>query len=318
MQPIVSNRYKGSVLGLTSGVFWGLNSVLLGLVLIIPKLINLGSNASLLITLIHDGISFVILFGILFYFRQIKSFLSILFSISGFKIILAALLGGPVGMGAYILAINNLGPSVAASGSAIYPAVGALLAFVFLRRKMKVHSILGFAIAITAISVMSIGSIESSSGNVIGILFLILCVLGWGSEAVIIDATLTESVPFYIALAIRQMTTFAVYSVVLIPIFKFKAVIDLVINPRIIILVTAASIAGTLSYLAYYKSIELIGSTQAMGLNISYPAWAFLFQFLIDGSFNFTSFILVILIIFGSILSSDDPKDLLNLFKQNE
>ena len=65
----------------------------------------------------------------------------------------------------------------------------------------------------------------------------------------------------------------------------------------------------------YYKAIDLIGATQAMGLNISYPAWAFVFQYLIDRQFSLYLFILAIFIMIGSIMSNEKPKEVLNLFR---
>ncbi|UPU39627.1 hypothetical protein MX850_02420 [Erysipelothrix sp. Poltava] len=50
-------------------------------------------------------------------------------------IAIAALLGGPIGMGAYILSINHLGPAISASISAIYPLFGSVLSLYNIKRK---------------------------------------------------------------------------------------------------------------------------------------------------------------------------------------
>ena len=47
--------------------------------------------------------------------------------------------GGPVGMAAYLLAINYIGPGYTASISAIYPAVGAFFAYIFLKENYLVE-----------------------------------------------------------------------------------------------------------------------------------------------------------------------------------
>ena len=44
---------------------------------------------------------------------------------------LGALLGGPVGMTGYLLAIKYLGPAYTAIISSLYPALGALLSYLF-------------------------------------------------------------------------------------------------------------------------------------------------------------------------------------------
>ncbi len=77
----------------------------------------------------------------------------------------------------------------------------------------------------------------------------------------------------------------------------------------------SGGLIGTVSYLAYYKSIDLIGATQAMGLNITYPAWTFVFQYLLTGVFELRLFLMSIVIMIGSILSNDKPNEILYIFK---
>ena len=48
---------------------------------------------------------------------------------SGKYVILAAIIGGPVGMTGYVLSINNMGAAIGAVASAIFPAIGAVLAY---------------------------------------------------------------------------------------------------------------------------------------------------------------------------------------------
>lgn len=307
---------KGSLLGLASGLFWGLDSVILGVALSSSLLLGMGASASLITTFIHDGVSFIFLILILVKIKEIPTFLKVLKSKSGLAIIAAAILGGPLGMGAYILSINYLGASLAASMSAIYPAIGAVLAYIFLKERLKPHSKIGLGIAIIAISLMGFTSDIQVSNLSLGLLFMGICIVGWGSEAVIINAALKEDVSSEIALGIRQLTSFVVYSFFILPFIGFESISMVLSNQMVILIVVVGGIVGTLSYLCYYKSIDLIGATQAMGLNISYPAWAFLFQYFFDGSFDPIVLVLVVFIIFGSILSNDNPKEMLRIIKK--
>lgn len=52
---------------------------------------------------------------------------------SGIFVILAAIIGGLVGMTGYVLSINNMGATVGAVASAIFPAIDAVLAYFFLK-----------------------------------------------------------------------------------------------------------------------------------------------------------------------------------------
>lgn len=306
---------KGSIMGLVSGFFWGLDSVVLGLALAYPIMLGLGVSASLITTFIHDSFSFIVLLLIIFKLKKTDELKRVLKSKSGLAIIIAALLGGPIGMGAYILAINYLGSTLASSISAIYPAIGLVLAFIFLKDRMKKHSIVGLMIAIFAIIMMGISPDISVNNLPIGLLFIGICAFGWGSEAVIINAALKEDVSSEVALAIRQMTSALTYGLIVMPLVGYTSVAAVVSMPTVIIIVLLSGLVGTLSYLAYYKSIDLIGATQAMGLNISYPAWAFVFQYFVDKQFSVYLFALSILIMVGSIMSNEKPKEVLNIFK---
>lgn len=302
---------KGSIYGLNSGLFWGLDSVMLGIALSFSIMLGLGAKGSLVATFIHDGASFLFLVLLLVKMKKISEFKRVIFSKAGLAIVLAALLGGPLGMGAYVLSINYLGSGLASGISAIYPAVGALLAYVFLKERLKKHSIFGLILAITAISLMGISSDIEIVNLSLGLLFILVCVIGWGSEAVIINAALKEDVSSEVALAIRQLTSFTVYSLIIMPVIGLSNVTTVFSNLNLVVLIMVTGIVGTLSYLFYYKSIDLIGATQAMGLNISYPAWAFLFQLILTGDINWIHLGLVILIIVGSFLSNDNPRLLL-------
>lgn len=299
---------KGSIYGLNSGLFWGLNSVMLGIVLLFSVMKGLGAKGSLIATFLHDGTSFMFLIILLIKMDKVVEFKRVLTSKAGLAIIVAALLGGPLGMGAYVLAINYLGAGLASGISSIYPAAGALLAYIFLKERLKKHSIYGLFIAIGAIAIMGLSAEIEIVNLTIGLVCILICVFGWGSEAVIINAALKEDVSSEVALAIRQMTSFVVYSLVIIPLTSVGSVVSVVTDYNILLMIMATAVVGTMSYLFYYKSIELIGATQAMGLNISYPAWAFFFQVILTGSINWMHFGLVILIMIGSILSNENPK----------
>lgn len=306
---------RGSLMGLVSGFFWGLDSVILGVALSSVVLANLGVRASLVTTFIHDSFSFILLLLILLKMHKFSEFKRVLKSKAGLAIIAAALLGGPIGMGAYIVAINYLGSTLASSISAIYPAIGLVLAFLFLKERMKLQSIFGLFIAIIAIILMGLTSEININNLYIGLLGIILCIFGWGSEAVIINAALKEDVSSEVALAIRQMTSSLTYGLIIMPFVGYSNVALVGSHTNLLLIVVLSGVLGTLSYLAYYKAIDLIGATQAMGLNISYPAWAFVFQYFVDKEFSLYMFILAIIIMIGSILSNDKPQEILELFK---
>ena len=71
------------------------------------------------------------------------------------------------------------------------------------------------------------------------------------------------------------------------------------------IFVIGAGVAGALSYLFYYKAIDVTGAARAMACNISYCAWALIFSSLYAATMpNLMSIICCIAIFVGTILSA--------------
>ena len=109
------------------------------------------------------------------------------------------------------------------------------------------------------------------------------CVVGWGSEAVILAWGMRDDlVDNETALQIRETTSGLVYLLVVAPIagvfgFTLHAVPTLGTG-----VVAVAALAGTASYLFYYKAIAAIGASRGMALNISYSAWAIIFALLLQ------------------------------------
>lgn len=66
-------------------------------------------------------------------------------------------------------------------------------------------------------------------------------------------------------------------------------------------------VAGTCSYLFYYKGISVIGAARGMALNISYSAWAVLFGLILLGTVpGPVEIVCCIAILCGTILAACD------------
>ena len=176
--------------GLTSGLLWGLDTVVLGIGLSMSPFIGTAEAiafAAIASAALHDifcAIWLLIYMGVR---GRLGDTLAALKTRSGKAVILGALLGGPIGMTGYVIAINNIGAGYTAIISSFYPAVGAFLAFVFLKERMAPKQFIALLAALAGIIVMGyVSSGESELGNpILGLFGALLCVLGWGSEAVI-------------------------------------------------------------------------------------------------------------------------------------
>lgn len=311
------------IYGLTSGILWGLDTVLLGIALAMTPFISTEEAvllAPFVSTFLHDTFSSVWMAIYMTMKGQLKKTFVAANTKSGKFIMLGALLGGPIGMTGYLLAIKYIGPTYTAMISSLYPAMGALLSYVFLKEKMKPISIIGLFISIFGIIILGYAPGGEVMNLALGFIFALLCVIGWASEAVICAYGMKEDeVSPEQSLQIRQLTSAIVYGFLIIPIVKgvnFTLGITQTTSAGIIIL---TALAGTASYIFYYKGIHKIGATKAMSLNITYSAWSIVFgAILLGNSIDLKSVICCILIIIGSIMAAGDLRELKGIFKFNE
>lgn len=293
--------------GVFSGALWGLDTVILGIALAMAPFAG-ASQASMASALLHDAICALILFVYMGARGRLGRTLAAIRTRSGKAIALGAILGGPFGMTGYLIAINNIGPGYTAIISTFYPAVGTLLAYLFLKERMRPRQILALLVALGAIILIGYSSTGSAtSGNaVLGIVAALACVLGWGSEAVILAWGMRDDeVDEDSALQIRESTSALVYLLVVAPIagvlgFGIRAIPTLGTG-----VIALAALAGTASYLFYYTAINTVGASRGMALNISYSAWAVIFALLLIGTVpSVLQIVCCMIILVGTVLAA--------------
>lgn len=311
------------IYGIFSGILWGLDTVLLGIVLSMLQFVSTEQAiflAPFISTFLHDIFSSIWMAIYMLFKRELCKTFKVLKTRSGKFIMIGAILGGPVGMTGYLLAIKYIGSSYTAIISSLYPAVGALLSYIFLKEKIKPISIIGLLLSISGIIMLGYtpdGKIESL---ILGFIFAVICVIGWSSEAVICAYGMKEEeVSPEQSLQIRQVTSAVVYGFLIIPIIKgIKFTLEVIPTGSTgIIMLTA--LAGTASYVFYYKGIHKIGATRAMSLNITYSAWSIFFGLILLGNdIDVKSIICCIIIMVGSIMAAGDLNDIIYIFSRNK
>lgn len=305
--------------GLISGILWGLDTVLLGITLAMSPFVSTEQAiflAPFVSTFLHDMFSSIWMSIYMVVKKELRKTFRAARTRSGRFIVLGALLGGPVGMTGYLLAIKYIGSSYTAIISSLYPAIGALLSYIVLKEKMKPTAILGLFISIAGIVALGYipGGVVTNLG--LGFIFAILCVIGWASEAVICSYGMKEDeISPEESLQVRQLTSALAYGFLIIPIIgggRFTIEI-LPTTATGIIFLTALS--GTASYVFYYKGINKIGATKAMSLNITYSAWAILFGVVLLGNnIDLKSIVCCIVIMIGSVMAAGDVNDIISIF----
>lgn len=307
------------VAGIIAGITWAIETIILGIALSMAPFLS--SEQAIMLapfvsTFIHDAFSAIwacLYNGVR---GNLPNVVKALKTKSGKFVALAAIIGGPVGMTGYVLSVANMGASIGAVASAVFPAIGAVLAYIFLKEKMSWYRWVFLIISLLGVYGLSYSPDINITNFWLGFAGTLMCAFGWGIEAVIIaksvqDAAVTDE----IALQIRQTTSALVYGIVILPIIKgwgftislFKGTGWLI--PTIAI----AAFFATVSYLFYYRAIAQIGASKAMALNITYSAWAVIFSIIFLGDkslLNPVTIICTLVVLVFGILAGADYKEL--------
>ena len=309
--------------GIIAGVTWAVETIILGIALAMSpfcsteQAVLLAPFAS---TFLHDLFSAVwscVYNGVRGNLRAVGRALK---TKSGKFVALAAVIG-PVGMTGYVLSVANMGASIGAVASSIFPAIGAVLAYIFLKEKMSWYRWIFLILSLLGVYGLSYSPEINITNFWLGFAGTLMCAFGWGIEAVIIAKCVQDdAVTDEIALQIRQTTSAIVYGVILLPILKgWGFTVSLFHGTGWLIPVIAiAALFATASYLFYYRAISQIGASKSMALNITYAAWAVVFSVIFLGQTEllnpFTILCTVVVLVFA-ILAGADYKDLVKKTK---
>ena len=305
--------------GIGSGALWGLDTVILALALALNPFATDDAHASLVSAALHDAICALILLIFMAVRGRLKDTWRAVHTRSGRAVMVAALLGGPIGMSGYLLAIDQIGAGYTAIISTFYPALGTALAVAVLKERMRPRQVIALAVAIGAIIATSYTSTSVSGSALWGVLGALAAVAGWGCEAVILAWGMRDdAVDNETALQIRETTSGLTYLVLVVPLGgALSSTGQALTSPGAMGLVALAAAAGTASYLFYYKAIDLLGAARAMALNISYSAWAVLFAFLLQSIVPApVQIVLCVVILVGTVLAATENWRELTSFKR--
>lgn len=241
---------------------------------------------------------------------RLKDTLAALKTRSGKVVILGALLGGPIGMTGYVIAINNIGAGLHGHHLVVLSRLRHPYGRASFEGEDHPGRVVALIVALAGIIAMGYLSADTTvTGDpIIGLLGALAAVFGWGSEAVLCAWGMRDdAVDNETALQIRETTSALVYLIVVLPIFGAWAFTwNAIPNPGTAV-VALAALAGTCSYLFYYKGISVIGAARGMALNISYFAWAVLFGLILLGTVpGPVEIVCCIAILCGTILAACD------------
>ena len=312
----------GIIIGVISGMLWGLNDVLTSLysqhALVSTATFSVLVFA-LMLSFIQDTFSCVSIFGYHHATRSFRKNLSQTTYKTFFPLLVAAICAGPLGMVAGIVSIAYAGPIYAGVVTSCYPVVALLLSITLLRERPTKLKIIGIILSVIAVIFISIAGVCSGAENiVIGLLFASCAMIGWGMESVlfsIVQRQAKQAVSWL--LAVRQACSALSYLVILMIIgfIDYQVELNVLVGVFLPLLMLGCVLTAACSYLTYYHTIRLIGPSLGTTFNASFVFWAGLFSVLfhvsqVQLSFVLWSIVLVMGIYFASTGNKQAPSDI--------
>ena len=301
--------------GILAGVTWALETIILGMALAMTPFVSTEQAVALapfVSTFIHDAFSAIWSCIYNAIRGNLGQLVEALKTPSGRFVALAAVIGGPVGMTGYVLSVANMGASIGAVASAVFPAIGAVLAYFFLKEEMQWYRWVFLIITLLGVYGLSYSPEINIQNFWLGFAGTLMCAFGWGIEAVIVAKSVQDPiVTDEIALQIRQTTSALVYGLVILPIINgWEFTISLFNNTGMLIpTIALAALFATVSYLFYYRAITQIGASKAMALNITYSAWAVVISIIVFQDHSLLNPVTLgctaIVLIFGILAAAD-------------
>lgn len=328
------NLKKGLLLGIFVGIAWGLDGVLMGRVglnsIFTDKAFALSQGISetsfsfspLVTAFFHESFCFFWVALVLLFSKQLKHVFYLLFKTKkGKAAAIAALVGSPIGMSAYLLGIKYATAPYASSISVIYPGVGALLSYLFLKEKLSLNSVIGIIISLTGSFMLGFNPTGNMPDTFFkGIMFAFVAVLGWALEGVIIgfamknikDEESVESTPQQL-LCLRYLVSMVAYAVIVLPAIKGYPLASNIVSSGLVFKYALIAILGAFTYLSWYKAVDLIGSAMGTALNSTSALWTIIFSALLFGNkITPTLAFWGIVIVIGVFIFAINPKTLKN------
>lgn len=328
------NLKKGLLLGIFVGIAWGLDGVLMGRVglnsIFTDKAFALSQGISetsfsfspLVTAFFHESFCFFWVALVLLFSKQLKHVFYLLFKTKkGKATAIAALVGSPIGMSAYLLGIKYATAPYASSISVIYPGVGALLSYLFLKEKLSLNSVIGIIISLTGSFMLGFNPTGNMPDTFFkGIMFAFVAVLGWALEGVIIgfamkhikDEESVESTPQQL-LCLRYLVSMVAYAVIVLPAIKGYPLASNIVSSGLVFKYALIAILGAFTYLSWYKAVDLIGSAMGTALNSTSALWTIIFSALLFGNkITPTLAFWGIVIVIGVFIFAINPKTLKN------
>ena len=336
---------RGIIIGLISGLFYGLYSAFITLGMSTGVWAEwYGANSVLpafaiayllgaLGAAINDTISAVWAIIIAAMKGKLGDFFRTATTRPGRLIALAALAGGPIASTAYVVSLQLAG-SIVIPITALCPAVGAILSRILYKQKLTARTILGIAICFGAtVMIASTGmGGDVPDGLIAGMVVAFIAALGWGVEGCVAGYA-TCMVDYEIGITIRQITSGLTNLILLVPVFgilsgggiglSFDLLGKAVTDGHAMIWFIVSGFLSVYCYNLWYKGNSMCGTALGMATNATYsffsPLCAWVLLGLIVGQEGWAlapiAWAAAVVMSFGILVMAVNPLD---LFRKKE
>ena len=297
---------RGLIIALVSGMLYGLYSAfltqgmsvgpwatwyapdqtLLTAFVVVYVLGMLGSG-------VNDLISAVWMVGIAGVKGKFLDVLRCLKSKPGAVMAVCALIGGPVANGAYIIALQMIGP-MAATITALCPTIGAIIGRLLFKQPLNLRMGFGIVICLIAAGLTSTGAFTGVTVNttfLLGVGIAFIAALGWGIEGAVAGFG-TSVMDYEISISIRQTVSGLSTLLVAVPVLALigghlaqapHLTIAALTSAQALPWFILSGLCAGLSFGLWYKGNSMSGAALGMACNGTYAFWVPLFCWIILG-----------------------------------
>ncbi len=314
----IKGARKGIFYAIGGGMLWGLDAVILSLIFawigsrgVIDETVYM---LPLIFAMFHDAFGGLIMILFNLATGKIREYGRTLRTKPGGFICLAAVFGA-MAMSGYVLGLA-LGGTYAVAITACYPAVGAILAAIFLKEKIVPRVWLGIVLVLTGAVIVSWVPPEGQYPHFyLGIGLALMGAFGWGMEGVlgVFGMDLVDS---DIALGIRELVSSIIYAIFVIPLF-YVLFIKVTGDFFILAALAGVGVVGVVAYLGYYKGQNRAGVARGQALYVTYSIWFIVFSWAIGQAEPTVNLLIGALIeLIGCVLIVGNPRELFSLRTQ--
>lgn len=287
---------RGLIIALASGLLYGLYSAfltqgmavgpwrgwyapdqsLLSAFVVVYVLGMLGSG-------VNDLISALWMVGIAGVKGKVLDVWRCLKSKPGAVMAICALIGGPIANGAYIIALQMIGP-MAATITALCPAIGAIIGRLLFKQTLNLRMGTGILICLIAAGLTSSDAftgLEIDTTFLLGLGIAFVAALGWGIEGAVAGFG-TSVMDYEISISIRQTVSGLSTLLIAVPVLALiggqlgqapHLIAAALTSPQALPWFILSGLCAGLSFGLWYKGNSMSGAALGMACNGTYAFW---------------------------------------------